>query len=91
MRNLGTGGVGELGSWVCVLCSPAFADVAPARVQVAETLRYAAQLRIAGLSGTQLADRVRAVISLLRLGVVADSLVGNALKRGVSGGEKKRV
>lgn len=58
---------------------------------MSETLRYAAQLRIAGLSGAELQARVRAVIGLLRLDVVKDSLVGNALKRGVSGGEKKRV
>jgi ABC-type multidrug transport system ATPase subunit len=70
-------------------------------LQVRETLDYAAQLRLPPSSGGRAsvvartaASRAALVDSLLgELGIahVAGSRVGGALKRGVSGGERKRV
>ena len=58
---------------------------------VRETMVFSARLRMAEAS---LADKVAAVeecIALLRLSHCADSAVGDAAQRGVSGGERKRL
>ncbi|KNC46426.1 uncharacterized protein AMSG_02880 [Thecamonas trahens ATCC 50062] len=59
---------------------------------VRETLMFSARLRLRGVSQSDMASRVSAIIDQLGLADVADALVGNALtKRGISGGQKKRV
>ena len=59
---------------------------------VAETLRYAAALRLPrSMTAAQKRDRVDAVISALGLGKCRDTIVGGFFRRGISGGERKRV
>ncbi|KAJ3065020.1 hypothetical protein HDU98_011589 [Podochytrium sp. JEL0797] len=59
---------------------------------VRETLLFSAQLRLPEcLSLAQKRDRVEEVIRTLGLSHVADTRVGGGGKRGVSGGEKRRV
>lgn len=59
---------------------------------VRETLRYAAQLRLPHWMTTE-EKLLRAEDVLLKLGLkdCADTLIGNALMKGISGGEKRRV
>ncbi|XP_055986565.1 ATP-binding cassette sub-family G member 8 isoform X2 [Sorex fumeus] len=59
---------------------------------VRETLAFVAQLRLPrNFSQAQRDERVDAVIAELRLRQCADTRVGNAYVRGVSGGERRRV
>ncbi|XP_004616135.2 ATP-binding cassette sub-family G member 8 [Sorex araneus] len=59
---------------------------------VRETLAFVAQLRLPrSFSQAQRDERVDAVIAELRLRQCADTRVGNAYVRGVSGGERRRV
>jgi ABC-type multidrug transport system ATPase subunit/ABC-type multidrug transport system permease subunit len=57
---------------------------------VKETLRVAAKLRLAAPAQEQ-DEIVEAVMEELDLTRVKDTLVGNALRKGISGGEKKRL
>lgn len=58
-----------------------------------ETLRYSALLRLSSRDYTvrERLDKVEAVISKLKLEDCANTMMGNSLSRGVSGGEKKRA
>jgi ABC-type multidrug transport system ATPase subunit len=59
---------------------------------VRETLTYAARFKLpSGTSSTEMKSRVDQVLDDFGLTRVADTVVGNALLRGVSGGEKRRV
>ncbi|KAJ2716534.1 hypothetical protein H4R19_000585 [Coemansia spiralis] len=60
---------------------------------VEETIMFAARLRLADRKYTQLqkVERVASIMHQLRLSHVKSSRIGDALNRGVSGGERKRV
>lgn len=58
---------------------------------VRETLRFAARNALAGLDAAAIEARVLETLALLRLQDCANTVVGNALLRGISGGEMKRV
>jgi ABC-type multidrug transport system ATPase subunit len=59
---------------------------------VKETLTYSALLRLPrGMSAAAKASRVQEVMEELGIQHVANSRVGAAGKRGISGGEKRRV
>lgn len=63
-----------------------------ATLTVKETLRLSADCQMPrGVSSQAKADRVEAIMQLLGLKHRANTIVGDALLRGVSGGEKKRV
>lgn len=57
-----------------------------------ETLSYAAALRLPRSMGKeQRAERVQSVISALGLNKCVDTIIGGFFRRGISGGERKRV
>jgi ABC-type multidrug transport system ATPase subunit len=58
---------------------------------VKETLHYAAHLRIHGKSYEEREAAAKEVMQLLRIDHRADTIVGDELNRGLSGGEKRRV
>eukprot|EP01062_Namystynia_karyoxenos_P084359 TRINITY_DN9906_c0_g1_i1.p1 TRINITY_DN9906_c0_g1~~TRINITY_DN9906_c0_g1_i1.p1 ORF type:complete len:639 (+),score=122.80 TRINITY_DN9906_c0_g1_i1:83-1918(+) len=58
---------------------------------VRETLGYMARLRLSRLSEEECSARVERIIQTLRLTKCADTQCGDALKRGISGGERKRL
>ncbi|CAH01249.1 uncharacterized protein KLLA0_C04477g [Kluyveromyces lactis] len=58
---------------------------------VYETLKYAARLRLSHHNESRIETRVRTLISDLGLKNCANTLVGNDLIKGISGGEKRRV
>jgi ABC-type multidrug transport system ATPase subunit len=64
-------------------------DVLMETLTVAETLTFAATLRVRDEDAA--AERVEAMIRRLKLEKCRDVLVGGALLKGVSGGEKKRT
>lgn len=67
-------------------------DVMTATLTVRETFRFYAGLKMpAGTTAEQREARVNEVIELLQLEKAADTLVGNEMIRGISGGEKRRV
>ncbi|KAG5190217.1 P-loop containing nucleoside triphosphate hydrolase protein, partial [Tribonema minus] len=71
-------------------------DVLPGTLTVYEHLAFHAALRLPrghgrGGGATQRTARVLEVIDNLGLGAVADSLIGDAFRRGISGGERRRV
>ncbi|ELR12117.1 ABC transporter, ATPbinding domain containing protein, partial [Acanthamoeba castellanii str. Neff] len=67
-------------------------DVHLPTLTVKETLRLSADCQMPrGVSSQAKADRVEAIMQLLGLKHRANTIVGDALLRGVSGGEKKRV
>ncbi|KAG6530006.1 hypothetical protein ZIOFF_012223 [Zingiber officinale] len=58
---------------------------------VRETLAFSARLRLRGASAAEREEKVEALVRELGLERVADSYVGDEERRGVSGGERKRV
>ena len=58
---------------------------------VRETLVFAARLRLPKAPLAEKLDRVNETIRVLKLHLVADSTVGDALNKGISGGERKRL
>ncbi|KAG6526193.1 hypothetical protein ZIOFF_016170 [Zingiber officinale] len=58
---------------------------------VRETLAFSARLRLRGASAVEREEKVEALVRELGLERVADSYVGDEERRGVSGGERKRV
>ena len=67
-------------------------DVPLATMTVRETLTFSSVLRNHKLVPTKdKHERVELVLNMLGLSHVGDTIVGNELLRGVSGGEKKRV
>ncbi|CAH9071813.1 unnamed protein product [Cuscuta europaea] len=67
-------------------------DVLHPHLTVQETLMFTALLRLPqSLSREEVSDHVESVITELGLGKCRCSMIGGALFRGISGGEKKRV
>mmetsp|Transcript_22969 Transcript_22969/g.60686 ORF Transcript_22969/g.60686 Transcript_22969/m.60686 type:complete len:503 (-) Transcript_22969:355-1863(-) len=72
-------------------------DILPGMLTVTEHLTFHAHLRTRSAGGAgperrrNVASRVESVVRELGLQLVAHSLIGNAMRRGVSGGEKRRV
>lgn len=67
-------------------------DVMFSNLTVTETLMYIAQLRLpASQPLAEKVARVQEIISVLQLEACANTRIGNAFSRGVSGGERKRV
>ncbi|KAG6498409.1 hypothetical protein ZIOFF_046322 [Zingiber officinale] len=67
-------------------------DVLYAHLTVMETLYYTALLRLPGtLSRREKAAQAEAVLDQLGLTVCRNNIIGSALVRGISGGERKRV
>jgi len=67
-------------------------DVVHADLTVAESLRYAARLRFPpDASRDDVAESVDRVVGELDLERVRDSRVGDTVRRGISGGQRKRV
>jgi ABC-type multidrug transport system ATPase subunit len=58
-------------------------------IQVRETLRYAARLRLRGRPTQEKDARAEEVLRMLGLKPCADNLVGGALLKGISGGESR--
>ncbi|KAJ2755084.1 hypothetical protein H4R27_003533 [Coemansia aciculifera] len=68
-------------------------DVMFPMLTVEETIMFAAKLRLTDKKYSQLqkVERVASVMQQLRLSHIKGSKIGDALNRGVSGGERKRV
>ncbi|KAJ2048377.1 hypothetical protein H4S04_003863 [Coemansia sp. S16] len=68
-------------------------DVMFPMLTVEETIMFAAKLRLTDKKYSQLqkVERVASVMQQLRLSHIKSSKIGDALNRGVSGGERKRV
>ena len=67
-------------------------DLLHAELTVAETIKYAAELRLSGsMSPQQREQRQKDVISLLQIEHVKDVIIGDTQRKGISGGERKRV
>ncbi|KAG2493515.1 hypothetical protein HYH03_008330 [Edaphochlamys debaryana] len=67
-------------------------DVLYETLTVHETLLYAAQLRLpGGMSAAEKRRRVDAVLAGLGLSKSRDTIIGGFFRRGISGGERKRV
>ena len=68
-----------------------FTNNTKTHTQVRENILFSARLRLPGMPAAEIRQRVEQLIQQFGLTHVADSLVGNALIRGVSGGERRRV
>lgn len=68
-------------------------DLLHAELTVLETISYAAKLRLAGkvASDEEREDIVDEVIALMGISHVKDVIIGDTRKKGISGGERKRV
>eukprot|EP01134_Creolimax_fragrantissima_P008613 CFRG8613T1 len=74
------------------ICYVLQSDLFFANLTVQETLTYAALLRLPRtLSWDEKKKKVDEVIELLSISKCRNTIMGNAMKRGISGGEKKRV
>lgn len=65
-------------------------DVLEQTMTAKELFGFACQIRI-GLKGEEMDQRVQSVIERLSLQQCQDTLIGGWLRRGVSGGERKRI
>jgi len=67
-------------------------DIVYSRLTVEESLHYSSRLRsVPGVPDGQLADAVDRVIGQLGLGRIRHATIGDPVRRGISGGERKRV
>lgn len=66
-------------------------DLMHAEFTVAETLNYAAQLRMKTASNAERQDRIEEVLELMGISHVQNVIIGNSRRKGISGGERKRV
>eukprot|EP01102_Stenamoeba_stenopodia_P007561 TRINITY_DN211_c0_g2_i1.p1 TRINITY_DN211_c0_g2~~TRINITY_DN211_c0_g2_i1.p1 ORF type:complete len:633 (-),score=130.70 TRINITY_DN211_c0_g2_i1:224-2122(-) len=67
-------------------------DVLFSHFTVRETLNYAAKLKLSGhLNSSQIRERVNEVIGMIGLQPCLDTIVGDPLNKGISGGERKRL
>lgn len=67
-------------------------DIVHADLTVRENLMYSARLRLdASYSNRRVSDIVDDVIRILGLTRIQNSIVGDPEKRGISGGQRKRV
>jgi ABC-type multidrug transport system ATPase subunit len=83
-------------SWEWVNTASAYVrqdDCHIAQLTVRETLRYAVRLRLSGanVSDADVDLRVKEVMETLGISHVAESMVGDSLTRGISGGQLKRL
>ncbi|KDQ57066.1 hypothetical protein JAAARDRAFT_35662 [Jaapia argillacea MUCL 33604] len=58
---------------------------------IRETLHYAAELQLRGLTKKEKIQRAEEVLRLMGLRPVADNIVGGETVKGISGGEKRRL
>jgi len=67
-------------------------DLLHAELTVRETIKYAADLRLAGqMDAVGREQRQTDVMNLMGIGHVADVIIGDTQRKGISGGERKRV
>jgi ATP-binding cassette subfamily G (WHITE) protein 2 len=67
-------------------------DLLHAELTVWETLSYSSQLRMpAVITNEQRKERVEEVFALMGIGHCRDTIIGDTQRKGVSGGERKRV
>ena len=68
-------------------------DVVHAELTVLETLQYHAQLRLAGKvdDPAEREDIIDEVIDLMGIAHIKDVIIGDSRRKGISGGERKRV
>ena len=67
-------------------------DLLNGNLTVLETLQYTAELRLPrSLPDAERAERIRVVMEQMGLTSVQDVIVGSPLKKGISGGERKRT
>jgi ABC-type multidrug transport system ATPase subunit len=67
-------------------------DLLHAELTVFETLNYAANLRLPkGFTKEQRADRVEEVLALMGITYCKEVIIGDTRRKGISGGERKRV
>ena len=67
-------------------------DLLHAELTVFETLSYAANLRLPkGFTKEQRADRVEEVLALMGISYCKEVIIGDTRRKGISGGERKRV
>lgn len=67
-------------------------DLLHAELTVFETLSYAADLRLPkGYSKDQRIERVEEVLDLMGIGYCRGTIIGDTRRKGISGGERKRV
>mmetsp|Transcript_2975 Transcript_2975/g.7846 ORF Transcript_2975/g.7846 Transcript_2975/m.7846 type:complete len:667 (-) Transcript_2975:162-2162(-) len=66
-------------------------DIVYGELSVRQSLTFLAKLRLKDTDEAAIKARVDETLQLLRLDGVADSLVGSAMSRGISGGERKRL
>ena len=68
-------------------------DVLHAELTVLETLQYHAQLRLAGKvdDPAEREDIIDEVIEYMGIGHIKDVIIGDSRRKGISGGERKRV
>jgi ABC-type dipeptide/oligopeptide/nickel transport system ATPase subunit len=59
--------------------------------QVFETIKFSARLRCPQMSAAEINARVNEIIDSFGLSHVRNTIVGNAVMRGLSGGERRRV
>lgn len=58
---------------------------------VEETLHYIMSLRVSNLSKQERQERIETLLETLNIKHIAKSKIGSPLKRGISGGERKRL
>ncbi len=67
-------------------------DLLNGHLTVYETLRFSAELRLPhGTTEEMISERVEAVMRDMGIAHVRDVIVGTPLKKGISGGERKRL
>lgn len=66
-------------------------DIIHRELKVEESLKYTARLRFDKYSKTEINDQVNNVIQTLNLSEAKDTLIGSPEKKGISGGQRKRV
>ncbi len=66
-------------------------DIIHRELKVEESLTYTAKLRFNKFSSTEISDQVNNVINTLDLTEAKTTLIGTAEKKGISGGQRKRV
>jgi ABC-type multidrug transport system ATPase subunit len=67
-------------------------DLLHAELTVEETIRYAARLRLANkCTDDEMEDRIDEVIGMVDVGHTRSVIIGDTRRKGISGGERKRV
>ncbi|MCX7610869.1 MAG: FHA domain-containing protein [Ignavibacterium sp.] len=66
-------------------------DIIHRELKVKESLEYTAKLRINNYTDTEIEPQVNRVIKTLNLSDATDTLIGSPEKKGISGGQRKRV